>query len=85
MSIGDLFGNGINPFERTPAAKVHVAGLGLEIGAELQYVYDFGDWVEHRLILESVGQQAADLKYPHISDVPAAKRGRRAKTSEGPK
>jgi hypothetical protein len=75
----------LNPFERTPAAKVHIAGLGLEIGAELQYVYDFGDWVEHRLILESVEQPAADVKYPCISDIPAAKRGRRAKTIESQK
>jgi Plasmid pRiA4b ORF-3-like protein len=56
----------INPFEPTPAMKVRVAGLGLEIGAELEYVYDFGDWLDHKLILESVGDTEKGVKYPRV-------------------
>jgi hypothetical protein len=69
----------LNPFESTPAAKVHLAGLGLEIGAELQYVYDFGDWLEHRLTLENIGEQEQDVNYPRFTNLPSPKRGRKPK------
>jgi hypothetical protein len=61
MRYGEL-----NPFERTPAAKVRVAGLGLEVGAQFVYVYDFGDWIEHRLTLEDIHAPDRADKYPRI-------------------
>jgi len=56
----------LNPFEQTPARKVRLAGLGLEVGAELEYVYDFGDWLDHTLILESIGEPDRSAKYPRV-------------------
>ena len=56
----------LNPFEKTPARKVRLAGLGLEVGAELEYVYDFGDWLDHKLILESIGDAEKNVKYPRV-------------------
>jgi len=38
--------------------------LGLEPGHELKYVYDFGDWIEHRLTLEEIVELEAKVKYP---------------------
>ena len=59
------FHNGeINPFEPTPAMKRRLAGLGLEVGAELEYLYDFGDSLEHTLVLQSIGQAERGMKYP---------------------
>ncbi len=60
----------INPFEPTPAMKVRLAGLGLEVGAELEYVYDFGDWLDHKLILESIAEPARGVKYPRFVQAP---------------
>jgi hypothetical protein len=59
----------INPFEVTAAMGVRVAGLGLEPGAELEYVYDFGDWIAHTLILESIGEAERSVKYPRVGRV----------------
>ncbi|MCX7839094.1 MAG: plasmid pRiA4b ORF-3 family protein [Anaerolineae bacterium] len=59
----------LNPFEDTPARKVRLAGLGLEVGAELEYVYDFGDWFAHTLILESIGDLEPTVKYPRVIPV----------------
>ena len=56
----------INPFEPTPAMEVRLAGLGLEVGAELEYVYDFGDWLEHQLILESIAEPERGVEYPRV-------------------
>lgn len=56
----------INPFEGSPAMDVRVAGLGLASGAELEYVYDFGDWLEHTLILEQIDHAENDVKYPRL-------------------
>jgi hypothetical protein len=56
----------INPFEGSAAMDLHVAGLGLESGAELEYVYDFGDWLEHKLILEQIGEPEPGAEYPRV-------------------
>src|SRR5262249_49190629 len=42
------------------------AGLGLKPSDELKYVYDFGDWVEHRLTLEEVAEPEMGGTYPRI-------------------
>ena len=39
-------------------------GLGLAPGDELKYVYDFGDWIEHKITLEAITEPQADVKYP---------------------
>ncbi len=54
----------LNPFEKTPAGELRVAGLGLEVGAELRHVYDFGDWIQHILILEDIHTPEQDVEYP---------------------
>ncbi len=58
----------INPFEGGGAADLTVAGLGLQVGDKLKYVYDFGDWVEHEITLEMVEPPQAGTKYPLISE-----------------
>jgi len=57
----------INPFEATPANKLRLAGLGLQVGAELEYVYDFGDWIEHSLTLETIADPQPGVKYPRLA------------------
>lgn len=56
----------LNPFEKTPARQVRLASLGLEVGAVLEYVYDFGDWLDHTLILTSIEEADKHIKYPRI-------------------
>jgi hypothetical protein len=61
VDVGD-----INPFGGGSGSEVHIAGLGLEPGHELKYVYDFGDWIEHRITLEAIVDPEAKVKYPRI-------------------
>jgi hypothetical protein len=56
----------INPFEGGEAADILVASLELEPGNALKYVYDFGDWIEHRVELEAIIASERDAKYPRI-------------------
>jgi len=44
----------VNPFGEGTGADIRIAGLGLHVGDRLTYVYDFGDWIEHEIILEKV-------------------------------
>lgn len=44
----------VDPLGRGSGADIRIAGLGLQVGDRLKYVYDFGDWVEHEIILERV-------------------------------
>ena len=41
-----------------------IAALELEPGAKLKYVYDFGDWIDHRLELEAIDAPEPAAKYP---------------------
>ena len=61
IDVGD-----VDPFGEGSGAGVHIAGLGLESGQQLRYVYDFGDWIEHRLTLEEIVDPEANAKYPRI-------------------
>jgi len=45
-------------------AKIKVAGLGLAVGEQIKYVYDFGDWIEHRLTLQAIEAPQSGAKYP---------------------
>jgi hypothetical protein len=56
----------INPFEGGGAGDVQIAALGLAPGDSLKYVYDFGDWVEHRIELEAIGEAEAGASYPDV-------------------
>ncbi|HFD39423.1 MAG TPA: hypothetical protein ENJ31_06195, partial [Anaerolineae bacterium] len=62
VELGD-----INPWGEGSGAEVQIAGLGLQPGDELKYVYDFGDWIEHRLTLEEIVEPEAGGQYPRIT------------------
>ena len=61
VEIGD-----INPLGEGTAADLRVGGLDLKPGDFLQYVYDFGDWIEHRIIFESIGAVEEGKSYARI-------------------
>ena len=52
--------------EEGTAADLKVGGLGLKPGDFLQYVYDFGDWIEHQIIFESIGTVEVGKSYACI-------------------
>ncbi len=54
----------INPFEDGEGEDTAIAALELQRGDQLKYVYDFGDWIEHRLELKSIGNPEKDIEYP---------------------
>jgi hypothetical protein len=56
----------IDPLGEGDGAELRVAGLGLELGQQLEYVYDFGDWIDHRLTLEEIVEPEKDVSYPRI-------------------
>lgn len=56
----------INPFEGGDASTILVANLKLKPGNRLKYVYDFGDWIEHRIELEAIVEPEKGAKYPRI-------------------
>jgi hypothetical protein len=61
VELGD-----IDPFGGGSGAGQRLGGLGLKPGDESKYVYDFGDWIEHRLTLEEVAEPEARVRYPRI-------------------
>lgn len=46
------------------AADTRIAGVRLNMGDKLKYVYDFGDWIEHILTLESIEEPQPGITYP---------------------
>jgi hypothetical protein len=56
----------INPFEGSEAADILIASIELEPGNALKFVYDFGDWIEHRVELEAIVAPDDDAIYPRI-------------------
>ena len=44
----------VDPLGEGTRADIRIAGLGLQVGDRLKYVYDFGDWIEHEIIVENV-------------------------------
>lgn len=44
----------INPLGEGSGAEIRIAGLGLQVGDRLKYVFDFGDWIEHEIIPEKI-------------------------------
>ena len=57
----------INPFGEGDAADLRIAGLGLQVGDKMKYVYDFGDWVEHETTLEAIEEPQPGVEYPSVS------------------
>lgn len=58
----------IDPFGTGEGAEHLLASLGLQPGDAMKYVYDFGDWIEHRLTLEEIVPPQAATTYPRIVD-----------------
>ncbi len=59
VELGD-----VDPEGGGTGAKVKVAELGLVVGDQLKYIYDFGDWIEHRLTREAIAASQPRVKYP---------------------
>jgi len=58
----------VNPMGEGDGADRQIGGLDLGVGDQLKYIYDFGDWIEHTLQLESIGAAQAEAEYPRITD-----------------
>ena len=56
------------PFGGGSGAHLKLAGLGFQVGDELKYVYDFGDWIEHEITLEGIESPQAGVEYPRVSE-----------------
>lgn len=54
----------VNPFEDGEGSDTPIAALKLRVGDQLKYVYDFGDWIEHILKLQSIGEHEKGIRYP---------------------
>ncbi len=58
----------IDPDGDGPGADIKIKDIGLYEGIKMGYVYDFGDWIEHVLILEGAKNVEKNVKYPRITD-----------------
>jgi hypothetical protein len=58
----------VNPFGEGDGAEKQIAGLGLKNGDRLKYVYDFGDWIEHEITLETIIPPEPEVTYPRLVD-----------------
>lgn len=59
----------VNPFDEGEGADTRIADLELKEGDLLKYVFDFGDWHDHRLQLEKIlpaVQMDQAAEYPRI-------------------
>jgi hypothetical protein len=56
----------VDPLGGGDGADVVIAGLGLRPGERLKYVYDFGDWIEHNVELETIEPPEPEVTYPRI-------------------
>jgi hypothetical protein len=56
----------IDPWGEGEGASCRMAELDLQPGDQLKYVYDFGDWLEHRLTLEATDEPAVAGTYPSV-------------------
>ncbi len=57
-----------NPFERGGGDQWRIGELRLISGDELSYTYDFGDNIQHVLILEAVTTPEPGVKYPRVNE-----------------
>jgi hypothetical protein len=56
----------ISPFERGGGARKRIDRLGLSEGDALEYVYDFGEDIQHVVTLEKVVELDEAAEYPRI-------------------
>lgn len=54
----------VDPFGGGDGADVTIAELELAVGNRMKYVFDFGDWIEHVLTLESIEPPQPNAEYP---------------------
>jgi hypothetical protein len=54
----------VDPFSGGDGAEVTIAELELAVGNKMKYVFDFGDWIEHVLTLETIEPPQPSAKYP---------------------
>jgi len=58
----------IDPLGKGEGAELRIADLQLTVGAQLEYIYDFGDSIEHRIILEETLAPNDRVQYPRLAD-----------------
>jgi hypothetical protein len=57
----------INPDGGGSGARIRIDSLGLKEGQRMEYVYDFGDYVQHVITLERVIEASGEVgKYPRL-------------------
>jgi hypothetical protein len=56
----------IYPDSSGPGSKRRISSLGLQPGDRLEYIYDFGDYVQHVIELEAIVEPERGVEYPHI-------------------
>ena len=59
VDLGD-----VNPFGEGNGASIKIAEIGLAEADKLKFVFDFGDWLEHTLTLDSITSAKTGVKYP---------------------
>jgi hypothetical protein len=59
----------MDPLGEYAAHHVRIAGLGLAAGAQLEYLYDFGDNIEHALLLDAIEEPEKGAEYPRFRRV----------------
>lgn len=57
----------VNPLGEGDGADIQIASIGLQVGDRLQYVYDFGDWIEHIITLEALEDPQPGVEYPVVA------------------
>jgi len=57
----------VSPHGGGHGADQTIADLKLKAGSLLKYVYDFGDWIEHRITLEKIIAPEPNVDYPLIT------------------
>jgi hypothetical protein len=57
----------IDPFGEGDAADLQIANLAMNPGDAMKFVYDFGDWIMHRVELEVIEEPEEGREYPRIS------------------
>ncbi len=57
----------IDPFGDGEGANKFIAGLELQPGDKLKYVYDFGDWFEYIIELEAINDPEKEVQYPRVA------------------
>jgi hypothetical protein len=60
-SFGEIY-----PDSSGPGSKRRISSLGLQPGDKLEYIYDFGDYVQHVIELEAIVEPEKGVEYPHI-------------------